>query len=351
MQRTNTIGGTAAGAGNVISGNARAGVFIYDSATGNLVAGNYIGTDVTGTMPLGNAYVRRGDRRCACEQHDRRDDGRGRNVISGNVQGGVLIDDSATGNLVAGNFIGTDVTGTKALGNAYTGVEIADSAWNNTIGGTTAGDRNVISGNAQAGVFIDGSATGNLVAGNFIGTDVTGTKALGNGTAGVEIADSAWNNTIGGTTAGDRNVISGNAKDGVFDPRQRHGQPGRGQLHRHRPHRYEGPGKRGLRRPDRRRRDEQYDRRDGSRRWQRDLGQRRLRRPHHGGRHDGQPGAGNTIGTDITGTVALGNTQGGVQVDDGAANNTIGGLTTSDGVFHGFDFASGNIVGRLDPAG
>ena len=60
-------------------------------------------------------------------------------------------------------------------------MEIVDSASNNTIGGTAAGARNVISGNGSDGVvFIDGSATGNLVAGNYIGTDVTGTMALGN---------------------------------------------------------------------------------------------------------------------------------------------------------------------------
>ena len=92
----------------------------------------------------------------------------------------MFIDGSATGNLVAGNYIGTDYTGTMALGNALSGVEIADSASNNTIGGTAAGDRNVISGSPEGGVFIHGSATGNLVAGNYIGTDVTGTMALGN---------------------------------------------------------------------------------------------------------------------------------------------------------------------------
>jgi parallel beta-helix repeat protein len=129
----------------------------------------------------------------------------------------VFIHGFATGNLVAGNYLGTDVTGTKALGNELVGVEITDSASNNTIGGTAAGDRNVISGSLKGGgVFIHGFATGNLVAGNYLGTDVTGTKALGNALVGVEITDSASNNTIGGTAAGDRNVISGNAGGGVF---------------------------------------------------------------------------------------------------------------------------------------
>ena len=85
----------------------------------------------------------------------------------------------ATGNLVAGNFIGTDVTGTVALGNGADGVVIDTSASGNTIGGTTAAARNIISANADAGVEIHG-ANDNLVEGDYIGTDVTGTVALGN---------------------------------------------------------------------------------------------------------------------------------------------------------------------------
>ena len=270
----NTIGGTAAGAGNVISGNGSDGVFIgtnQGTATGNLVAGNYIGTDVTGTKALGNKYAGVEIADSASHNTIGGTTAGDRNVISGSVQGGgVFIDGSATGNLVAGNYIGTDVTGTKALGNALVGVEIADSA-NNTIGGTAAGDRNVISGSPQGGVLIDGFATGNLVAGNYIGTDVTGTKALGNALAGVEIRDSAWNNTIGGTAAGDRNVISGSAGRWGVHPRLRDGQPGRGQLHRHRPHRYDGPGKRVSRRGDHREGIGQHDRRDGGRGPQRHL--------------------------------------------------------------------------------
>ena len=80
-------------------------------------------------------------------------------------------------------------------------MEIADSASNNTIGGTAAGDRNVISGNAGGGVFIDGSATGNLVAGNYISGDAGG---------GVFIDGSATGNLVAG------NYISGNAGGGVF---------------------------------------------------------------------------------------------------------------------------------------
>ena len=110
-------------------------------------------------------------------------------------------------NVVAGDLIGTDITGTVALGNGLDGVEINTSASSNTIGGTIAGAGNVISGNASDGVEIDEAATANLVIGDLIGTDVTGTVAVGN-LEGVVITGS--NNTIGGTAAGAGNLISGN---------------------------------------------------------------------------------------------------------------------------------------------
>ena len=139
----------------------------------------------------------------------------GRNVISGNSQFGVhLVGAGATGNLVQGNYIGTNVTGTAAVANGYSGVYF-NGAGTNTIGGTTAGERNVISGNSHHGVYLLGAgATGNLVRGNYIGTDVTGAAGLGNTLNGV-VAFNAPSNTIGGTAAGTENVIAFNVKAGV----------------------------------------------------------------------------------------------------------------------------------------
>ena len=180
-------------------------------ATGNVIEGNFIGTDVTGTSSLGNGLhgVSIVD---APNNTVGGTTSAARNVISGNSAFGVeIIFAGSTGNLVQGNYIGTDVNGAVALSNSE-GVFI-DAAPNNTIGGTTAGARNVISGNTNNGASINGSgATGNLVQGNYIGTDPTGTAALGNGNAGVLVGNvgNAANNTIGGTTAGARNVISGN---------------------------------------------------------------------------------------------------------------------------------------------
>src|SRR5262249_8945976 len=129
---------------------------------------------------------------------------------------GVFIVGAGTsGNLVAGNEIGTDATGSVALANQY-GVRIDSSAADNTVGGTVAGAGNVISGNTGDGVEITGTGTtGNLVAANPIAPNAAGSAAIANGTDGVEIDTGASGNTIGGTSAGARNVISGNAYAGV----------------------------------------------------------------------------------------------------------------------------------------
>ena len=91
----------------------------------------------------------------------------------------------ATGNLVQGNYIGTDVTGLLDRGNSGIGVLMFDAP-GNTIGGTTAAARNIISGNNGDGVRFQGlDANGNVLQGNYIGTDVTGTADLGNNSKGV----------------------------------------------------------------------------------------------------------------------------------------------------------------------
>jgi CSLREA domain-containing protein len=211
----NAIGGTNAGARNLISGNNASGVVISGSgAMGNLVQGNFIGTDASGTLDVGNTSSGMLILNAPSNIIGGVSDGAG-NVISGNDQGGVVIASGATMNRVMGNFIGTDVTGTLDVGNTFDGLVISSAA-GNVIGGDSAGAGNVISGNNQSGVAITGAdATGNVVQGNFIGTDVTGTLDVGNTIHGVFIAGSASNNTIGGTAAGARNVISGNAAHGV----------------------------------------------------------------------------------------------------------------------------------------
>ena len=206
----NTIGGTEPDARNVISGNGEHGVYIgHSGATGNQVIGNYIGTDVTGTQALGNTQngVHSGN-------SPNNTIGPG-NIISSNYIGVYFQSWSASGNKVIGNYIGTDVTGTLDRGNRSSGVFV-DSARNNTIGGTGVGERNLISGNEAQGVYLyNNNSTGNRVIGNYIGTDVNGTAKLGNAGSGVLIVYPG-DNTIGGTAAAERNVISGNGGQGVF---------------------------------------------------------------------------------------------------------------------------------------
>jgi parallel beta-helix repeat protein len=209
----NTIGGTAAGAGNVISGNGWSGVVLLDGTTGSVVQNNFIGTDATGTKALPNAG--NGIRISAADNNTiggtALDAG---NVISGNQLTGLRIDHGSSGNQVQGNSIGTDGSGAAALGNAMRGIEISGSS-NNEIGGTEAGAGNLVSGNTMAGVLIDQDASGNRIQGNLIGTDKTGTKALPNVASGVRILDSSGN-LVGGTVAGASNVISGNDQEGVM---------------------------------------------------------------------------------------------------------------------------------------
>ena len=125
------------------------------------------------------------------------------------------IDISSDNNVIQGNYIGTDVTGTSASANNQ-GIIIKAGASGNTIGGTTAATHNIISGNIDDGIQIIGLGTSNnTIIGNYIGTDVTGTLNIGNGGDGIIINDGATDNTIGGTAAGEGNLISGNTGDGI----------------------------------------------------------------------------------------------------------------------------------------
>src|SRR5262249_10899025 len=155
----------------------------------NVVAGNYIGTDATGTIALSSqtgwtsgVLINGGTgNRIGADGHHVDAVGE-RNLISGNAACGVNIYQGGQ-NIVAGNYIGTDVTAANLIGNGWyatqnqSGVNISGSD-GNRIGtdGDGIGDaeeRNIISGNLWNGVSIGGSD--NIVAGNYIGTDATGT--------------------------------------------------------------------------------------------------------------------------------------------------------------------------------
>jgi uncharacterized repeat protein (TIGR01451 family) len=254
----NTIGGPTVESRNVISGNGELGIHVFGTlASGNLIQGNYIGTDFTGRFAVGTSL---GGVEISDAKANRIED----NVISGHSRYGVFIFGiEAQGNTVDGNLIGTDLTGTSDIGNGKAGVGIFDAV-TNVIGGTK---RNVISGNDIHGVYITGgTATGNKVLGNFIGTDITGFVALHNTFDGVRIVD-APRNVIGGLTAKEQNLISGNARNGVHIS---------------------------------------------------------------GGDAVGNTVLGNLIGTESTGSTALGSQQVGILISD-ASRNTVGGITFAAG--------------------
>ena len=210
----NLVGGTAPETRNVISGNQGSGVYLVGSgATGNLIQGNYIGTDTNGSLAIPNAGDGVTINGVAGNTIGGTDAGAG-NLLSGNAQGGVgLNGPGADSNLIQGNFIGTSASGLATLGNNYSGITIFAGS-SNLVGGTLTSARNIISANKLSGVYITTNSVGNRVQGNFIGLDAAGTNALGNAASGITI-EAAGLNTVGGATTAARNLISGNTKDGI----------------------------------------------------------------------------------------------------------------------------------------
>ncbi|HEX6709405.1 MAG TPA: hypothetical protein VF068_03665, partial [Rubrobacter sp.] len=193
-------------------------------------------------------------------------------LVISNWDNGIFLGENATGNTVRGNFIGTDASGANLSNNI--GVALTN-ALTNTIGGTSAAARNLVSNNG-AGISISGGAD-NMIQGNYIGTNAAGNARLGNN-QGVALSNTQTN-TVGGTTAATRNIISGNGAWGV-----------------------------------------------------------RISDPDSAGNKV----QGNYIGTDVTGTVTdpdgifdngdeLGNGLNGVLIQTGAHNNIIGGTTAAAG--------------------
>jgi hypothetical protein len=281
----NSIGGGTAGARNVISGNT-AGVNISGSGTtGNIVRGNYIGTNAAGSAAVTNAFgvlISGGaTNNIVGPSSDATSLPDERNVISGNSSGIEFNGSGTSGNIVRGNTIGLNATGAAALPNG-SGVRILADATGNVIG-AASGERQVISGNSDIGVYVNTSS--NRIIGNYIGTSPSGSAAMGNNW-GVLVSD-VGGNTIGGTTSGERNVISGNSSDGV------------------------------------------------------NIGF---------ADSTGNAVYGNYIGTDATGTADLGNGVHGVAIHDGASNNFIGGSATGQrNVISGNNQSGVSLLGVTGP--
>jgi len=268
----NNVVGGAGSARNVISGNTFGGVVIAgQGSANNTIQGNYVGTNASGTaaIPANDHGIRVAQASGSIIRG---------NLVAGNGQSGILLHDGATNSTVEGNLVGTDATGTTALPNRD-GVKI-DASSGNMIGGSDASARNLISGNNAIGVFLVQGSANNSIKGNLIGTNLNGTAALANRGNGIWLVDSA-NNTIGGQTPSDRNVVSGNLfSDGI---------------------------------------------------------------KLTGAQSTGNTVAGNYVGTDINGTTAIPNERVGIYLDVGAVGNTIGGVTATPGTGGG-NLVSGNGI-------
>jgi streptogramin lyase len=218
------VGGTRSGL--VFSGNsggselADLSVFGFGGAEveldspGDLVWGNYIGLRADGTVtskgtpsPIFSANG------ILVQAPDAIIGGLGagqRNVISGNAGQGIEINGSlATSVGIFGNLIGLDPTGSVGLGNGINGIAVLGGAGHEFIGPS-----NLISGNAGDGIVLLGSSS-DLITGNAIGTDLTVSRSIANGSDGILIDDASTSVTIGGTVGGTTNFLSGNGSVGI----------------------------------------------------------------------------------------------------------------------------------------
>lgn len=211
----NRLGAISPAGRNLISGNEDHGIRLNGTnSVGNHILGNIIGLDESGQVDLGNT-----DHGILIDKAvgtiiggTTPDSG---NVISGNNGHGIRIEGvGARGTLIRNNLIGSDATGAVDLGNNQDGISVNGSP-DTVIGGVDLG--NLISGNGTVGIRLDGAnVTNTVVAGNRVGTDQTGVLTLPNTGAGIEVANGARFNRIGGLQPGEGNTLAFNGGDGIF---------------------------------------------------------------------------------------------------------------------------------------
>jgi choice-of-anchor C domain-containing protein len=182
---------------------------VIDGGNGNTIAGNHIGLNAAGTAAAGNVeagiFINSSGNTIGGTSAS------ARNVMSGNTNEAVWIYGGSY-NTISGNYIGLNAAGTAAIGNTDVGIYIEST--NNTIGGTSSGARNVISGNSYEGIYLETTATGTVVQGNYVGLNAAGTAAIANNDHGLYVTANGC--TIGGTASGAGNVVSGNTGYGLY---------------------------------------------------------------------------------------------------------------------------------------
>ncbi|MCP4291126.1 MAG: hypothetical protein GY780_04760, partial [bacterium] len=266
-------GGDSTVRGLVVQNFSGAGIRL-DLLGSNTVAGNYVGTDATGTLDAGNGTHGISIYGPSTGNTIGGTNTADRNLISGNDVSGISADQSGN-NIIQGNYVGTTVGGTGAIGNTNTGIVIFQ-ADGNLVGGVTAGAGNVVSGNGENGIDLSTASTNTVIQGNRIGTNALGTGSLGNGHDGIHISGST--SQVGGTATGAGNLISGNGRNGL-----------------------------------------------------------------HSQGHENTV-EGNFIGTDVTGTSDRNNSWAGIGIDGLAYDNLIGGTTADAGNIIAFNGRQGLIV-------
>jgi hypothetical protein len=208
------VGGSAANEGNLVSGNSNGnGIIILNSSGSVIIKGNKVGTNLAGNAAIANLYngIDVDNSLAVVIGGAAANEG---NLISGNGQAGLVITDASSNAIIKGNIIGTNLAGTAAIANGIHGISIYNNVLKTIVGGGLTGEGNLISGNGLYGINNDVNSPGTIITGNKIGTNLAGTAAIGNLGHGVFI-QSSNNVTIGGGSKALRNIISGNGANGI----------------------------------------------------------------------------------------------------------------------------------------
>jgi parallel beta-helix repeat protein len=204
---SNLIGGVTSADANVISGNGAQGIFVL-GGTNNTIQGNRIGTNSSGTAGMPNGlegiYMKSVPSASTISGNLVSS-----NIISGNGSNGITLDTGATGAVIAGNTIGTNAAGTAPLGNNGDGIGIYNGASGNTV------SDNTVAASTYNGIRVYNTANGNTIRHNWIGTNPLLTTGLGNANQGISV-EASTGTTIGGSNAGEGNVVANNAQGGIL---------------------------------------------------------------------------------------------------------------------------------------
>jgi hypothetical protein len=208
-----TIGGINPGEGNVIAGTDDASG-MYITATGVIIQGNKIGVGADGSTPLGNGQggisitdssdVIIGGSTAGA-----------RNIISNNMGSGIRLEDGVlptTNVTIAGNYIGINADGTTAAGNQESGIITFGEVSGLVIGGSLEGARNVIADNDDAGIYLRQGISDVVIKNNYIGVGADGVTSMFNAEGALR-AIGGSDLTVGGTGEYESNVLVGSTDD------------------------------------------------------------------------------------------------------------------------------------------